>query len=185
MITKEQLAKFIDHTLLKPDTTRNSIIQLCDEAKKYRFYSVCVNPSYVSLASRILKGTDVKICSVIGFPLGASTSKVKALEAENAINNGASEIDMVINIGALKSHNFELIKKELSEVVKSIRNHHKNIIIKVIIETGLLTKEEKEIACDLIRNAGADFVKTSTGFNAIGATFDDIKLLKKKRGSKS
>lgn len=179
MITKEQLAQLIDHTLLKPDTTRDSVVQLCEEAKKYKFCSVCVNPSYVSLASSLLSGTDIKVCSVIGFPLGASTPEVKALEAERAISNGASEVDMVVNIGALKSNDYELIKREISEVVERVRTCQKDIIVKVIIETGLLTKDEKELACKLIKDAGANFVKTSTGFNASGATVSDIKLLKK------
>lgn len=179
MITKEQLAKLIDHTLLKPDTTEDSIKQLCEEAKKYNFCSICVNPAYISLASSILSGTDIKVCSVIGFPLGASTPKVKALEAETAISNGASEIDMVINIGWLKSHNYELIKREIREVVEHARSFQKDVVVKVIIETGLLTKDEKEVACKLINESGANFVKTSTGFNAPGATVYDIKLLKK------
>ena len=179
MITKEQLAKLIDHTLLKPDTTEDSIKQLCKEAKEFKFYSVCVNPTYISLASSILKGTEVKICSVIGFPLGASTPEVKALEAEIAISNGASEIDMVINIGALKSQDYKLVKYDISEVVERARTSQKDIVVKVIIETGLLTKHEKEIACKLVKETGANFVKTSTGFNASGATVYDIELLKK------
>jgi deoxyribose-phosphate aldolase len=179
MITKEQLAKLIDHTLLKPDTTEDSIKQLCKEAKEFKFYSVCVNPTYISLASSILKGTEVKICSVIGFPLGASTPEVKALETEIAISNGASEIDMVINIGALKSQDYKLVKYDISEVVERARTSQKDIVVKVIIETGLLTKHEKEIACKLVKETGANFVKTSTGFNASGATVYDIELLKK------
>lgn len=179
MIPKEQLVKFIDFTLLKPDTTKDSIIKLCKEAKKYNFHSVCVNPTYVSLASENLKETNIKVCSVIGFPLGACTAEVKALEAVDAINNGANEIDVVLNIGALKSHDFKLIKEELSEIVKAVNNLQKNTIIKIIIETGLLTKYEKEKTCALINNANVDFVKTSTGFNTIGATIHDIKLLKK------
>ena len=179
MITKEQLAKLIDYTLLKPDTTEDSVRKLCEEAKKYKFCSVCVNPTYISLASSILSGTDVKVCGVIGFPLGASTPEVKVLEAERAVINGASEIDMVINIGALKSHNYGLIKREIFEVVKRARTCQKDITVKVIIETGLLTKADKEVACKLIKETGANFVKTSTGFNASGATVYDVKLLKK------
>ena len=131
------------------------------------------------MASSILKGTEVKICSVIGFPLGASTPEVKALEAEIAISNGASEIDMVMNIGALKSQDYELVKYDISEVVESARTSQKDIIVKVIIETGLLTKHEKEIACKLVKETGANFVKTSTGLNASGATVYDVELLKK------
>lgn len=179
MITKEQLAKLIDHTLLKSDTTEDSIKQLCKEAKEFKFCSVCVNPTYVSLASSILNKTEVKVCSVIGFPLGASMPEVKALEAEIAINNGANEIDMVMNIGALKSQNYELVKKDISKVIVRARASQKDIVIKVILETGLLTKHEKEIACKFIKATGANFVKTSTGFNAPGVTIYDIKLLKK------
>ncbi len=182
MITKEQLAQLIDYTLLKPDTTEDSIKHLCEEAIKYKFHSVCVNPTYVSLASSILNGTEVKVCSVVGFPLGASTSKVKTLETERAIRNGASEIDMVINIGALKSHDYELAKKDLFNVVERARTCKKDIIVKVIIETGLLTKKEKQVACELIKESGANFVKTSTGFNALGATVYDVKFLKKNVG---
>jgi len=178
MITKEQLAKLIDHTLLKPDTTKESIVKLCEEAKKYNFWSVCVNPAYISLASDILRGTNIKICSVIGFPFGANTSEVKALEAERAITDGANEIDIVINIGALKSHEFDLVEEDISKVVEHVRVFQKNLIIKVIIETGLLTEDEKLIACNIVKNVGADFVKTSTGFNATGATIHDVKLLK-------
>ena len=182
MITKEQLAQLIDYTLLKPNTTEDSIKKHCEEAKKYKFHSVCVNPTYVSLASSILSGTEVKICSVVGFPLGASTSKVKALETERAISNGASEIDMVINIGALKSHDYELAERDLFDVVERARTCKKDIIIKVIIETSLLTKEEKQVACEIVKKAGVDFVKTSTGFNAPGATVYDVKFLKKNVG---
>jgi len=179
MITKEQLAKLIDYTLLKPDTTEDSIKGLCQEAKEFKFYSVCVNPTYTSLASSILRETEVKICSVIGFPFGASAPEVKALETEITISNGASEIDMVINIGALKSQDYELVKKDISEVVRRARASQKDIVVKVIIETGLLSKYEKERACKLVKESGANFVKTSTGFNTTGATVSDVKLLKK------
>lgn len=182
MITKEQLAKVIEHTLLKPDTTKDSIIQLCVEAKKYNFWSVCVNPTYISLASDILKGTNIKVCSVIGFPFGANTPDVKALEAERAIIDGANEIDMVMNIGAFKSHDYELVKKDILKVVERARTLQKDIIVKVIIEAGLLTEDEKVLACKLIKDAGANFVKTSTGFNTTGATVRDVKLLKNSVG---
>jgi len=178
MITKEQLAKLIDHTLLKPDITKGAVIQLCEEAKKYGFWAVCVNPTYISLATDVLRGTDVKVCSVIGFPLGANTPEVKALEAERAVNDGASEIDMVINIGALKSHDYILVKRDILKVVERARARQKDTIVKVIIETGLLTEDEKVLACKLVKDAGADFVKTSTGFNASGATVHDVELLK-------
>lgn len=183
MITKEQLAKLIEHTLLRPDATKDSIIQLCEEAKNYNFWSVCVNPTYISLASNILRGTDVKVCGVIGFPFGASIPDVKALEAERAIIDGASEIDMVINIGALKSYNYELVKKDIAKVVERTNKYQKDIIVKVIIETGLLTEAEKVTACKLVKDAGANFVKTSTGFNTSGATVHDIKLLKNSIGT--
>ncbi|MDH5691415.1 MAG: deoxyribose-phosphate aldolase, partial [Candidatus Bathyarchaeota archaeon] len=138
MITKEQLAKLIDHTLLKPDATKDDIKRLCEEAKKYGFWSVCVNPTYVSLATDILGETDVKVCSVVGFPLGANTPEVKALEAERAVNDGASEIDMVMNIGALKSRDYELVKEDIRKVVERAQAR-KNTVVKVIIEAGLLT----------------------------------------------
>ena len=182
MITKEQLAKVIEHTLLKPDTTKDSIIQLCVEAKKYNFWSVCVNPTYISLASDILKETNIKVCSVIGFPFGANTPDVKSLEAERAIIDGANEIDMVMNIGAFKSHDYELVKKDILKVVERARTLQKDIFVKVIIETGLLTEGEKVLACKLIKDAGANFVKTSTGFNTTGATVRDVKLLKNSVG---
>jgi deoxyribose-phosphate aldolase len=169
------LAKYIDHTNLKPDATTEMIIKLCDEAKKYGFYSVCVNSCYVKLCDELLCETDVKICSVIGFPLGSSSSVVKAFETKNAIDNGADEIDMVINIGALKSKEFDKVFDDIKEVVNVISG---DIILKVIIETCLLTDEEKIKACELAVKAGADFVKTSTGFSTAGATIDDIKLMK-------
>ena len=178
MVTKKQLAKLIDHTLLKPDTTKDDIIRLCEEAKKYGFWSVCVNPAYVSLAAEILTGTDVRVCSVVGFPLGANVSEVKEIEAEKAVSNGASEIDMVMNIGALKSHNYELVKRDIRKVVEHARAIRKNIVIKVIIETGLLTEDEKVLACRFVKDEGADFVKTSTGFSSSGATIHDVKLLR-------
>jgi deoxyribose-phosphate aldolase len=181
MITKRQLAKLIDHTLLKPDTTKDDIIRLCKEAKKYAFWSVCVNPCYVSLASEILKNSNVKVCTVVGFPLGANTSDVKTYEAEKAVNEGASEVDMVMNIGALKSGDYELVKKDIGNVVECVKSQ-KGTIVKVIIETGLLTNKEKVLACKLVKGAGADFVKTSTGFYAHGATVHDVRLIRKTVG---
>lgn len=182
MITKEQLAKLIDHTILKPTATKTDIRRLCDEAKKYGFWSVCVNPTYVSLATTILKKTPVKVCSVTGFPLGANTSEVKALEAEKAIIDGASEIDMVLNIGALKSHEDELVMRDIREVVGRAKSQRETVV-KVIIECGLLTEDEKIFACKLVKESGADFVKTSTGFNAPGANVHDVKLIRNVVGS--
>ena len=181
MVTKEQLAKLIDHTLLKPNATQDEIKRLCEEAMKHSFWSVCVNPTYVSLATDILGGTEVKVCSVVGFPLGANTPEIKALEAEKATKDGASEIDMVINIGALKSRDYEIVKRDIREVVEHAKAR-KDIVVKVIIETGLLTEEEKVIASRLVKESGADFVKTSTGFNAPGANVHDVKLIRETVG---
>lgn len=177
-MTKEQLAKLIDHTLLKPNATKDDIRHLCEEAKKNDFWSVCVNPTYVSLAAEIVRGSNVKVCCVVGFPLGANTSEVKALEAEKAITDGASEIDMVVNIGALKSRDYELVKRDIREVVRRAKTTRKDTITKVIIEAGLLTRDEKISVCRFVKEAGADFVKTSTGFTTSGATVDDVKLIR-------
>lgn len=166
--------KFIDHTALKADTTQATITKLCEEAKQYDFASVCVNPTWVSYCADYLKDTDVKICTVIGFPLGANTSKVKAFEAKDAIENGADEVDMVINIGALKDGNTELVYQDIKAVVDASQDH----CVKVIIETGLLTDEEKVTVCKLAVKAGATFVKTSTGFSTGGATAQDVALMK-------
>ena len=174
---REQLAKMIDYTLLRPDATKDDIIKLCKEAMKYNFASVCINPIYVSLVTKLLKGTPVKVCTVIGFPLGANTPEVKVLEAINAIEKGAQEIDMVINIGALKSGNYELVKKDIMAVVEVAKE--RNVVVKVILEAGLLTDEEKVTACKLAKKAGANFVKTSTGFGPFGATIHNVKLMKK------
>jgi deoxyribose-phosphate aldolase len=178
MMTKKQLAKLIDHTLLKPDATKDDIIHLCKEAKKHSFWSVCVNPTYVSLATKILRGSDVKICTVVGFPLGANVSEVKAFETGKTIHDGASEIDMVMNIGALKSHDYELINQDIRKVVERAKAIRKDAVVKVIIETGLLTEDEKVLACRFVKEAGADFVKTSTGLNTSGATVHDVKLIR-------
>ena len=167
-----ELAKYIDHTLLKADATKDKIEKLCEEAKEYGFASVCVNPAWVPLAAELLKGSEVKVCTVIGFPLGATTPEVKRFETENAIQNGAQEVDMVINIGALKSGDDELVKKDIQAVVEAAKG---KALVKVIIETCLLTEEEKVKACKLSVEAGADYVKTSTGFSTGGATVEDIK----------
>jgi deoxyribose-phosphate aldolase len=173
------IAKYIDHTLLKAEATKDQIEKLCEEAREYDFASVCVNPAWVSYAAELLKGTSVKVCTVIGFPLGATTPEVKAYETDDAIKNGATEVDMVINIGALKSGNRELVKKDIEAVVKAAEG---KALTKVIIETALLTDEEKRVSCQLSKEVGADFVKTSTGFSTAGATVEDIKLMRETVG---
>ena len=173
-----KLNKYIDHTLLKPDASQEQIETLIEEAKKYDFASVCVNPTWVSFAAQALKATDVKVCTVIGFPLGANTPELKAFETSDAIQNGANEIDMVINIGSLKSQNFDLVEKDIRAVVEAA----KGTLVKVIIETCLLTDDEKVKACQIAQKAGADFVKTSTGFSTGGATVADVALMRKTVG---
>ncbi|AOV07895.1 deoxyribose-phosphate aldolase [Sporosarcina ureilytica] len=168
-------AKYIDHTLLKADAKKDAIIDLCNEAKMYSFASVCVNPTWVKTAAEMLEGTPVKVCTVIGFPLGASTTETKAFETTSAIQNGATEIDMVVNIGALRSRDDELVKRDIQAVVEAAAD---KAIVKVIIETSLLTDSEKRTACELAVVAGADFVKTSTGFSTGGATVEDVKLMR-------
>ena len=174
------VAKYIDHTLLKPEATRDQVTQLCFEAKKYDFASVCVNPTQVKLCADLLRGTPVKVCSVIGFPLGANTTETKAAETRQALSEGATEIDMVINIGALKDRNLELVARDILTVVKPV--HEAGCLLKVIIETALLSDEEKQIACLLAKEAGADFVKTSTGFSTAGATVEDVALMRRTVG---
>jgi len=171
------LAGMIDHTLLKPDATQQEIAQLCFEARKHNFASVCVNPTWVSLCAQLLQGSRVKVCTVIGFPLGATAPEVKAFEAQNAIEHGATEIDMVINIGALKARDLDLVAKDIRGVVNVA--HSRGHIDKVILETALLSDEEKTIASLLSKEAGADFVKTSTGFASGGATVHDVALMRK------
>lgn len=172
---EKNYASYIDHTALKADTTKEQILSLCEEAKTYSFASVCVNPSWVKTSSECLDGSPVKVCTVIGFPLGASTTAVKKFETSDAINNGATEIDMVINIGALKSGDDATVKEDIVAVVEAAKG---SAIVKVIIETSLLTDIEKRKACELAVSAGADFVKTSTGFSTGGATVEDIKLMR-------
>lgn len=174
------IASYIDHTLLKPETTHEQIVQLCKEAAEYKFASVCVNPAWVSAAAAELQGSTAKVCTVIGFPLGASTSETKAFETADAIAKGAGEIDMVINIGALKSGNNDLVKKDIEAVVSAAKG---KALVKVIIETALLTDEEKVTASRLSKEAGADFVKTSTGFSTGGATVEDVKLMRETVGA--
>lgn len=173
------VAKMIDHTLLKADATKDQIEKICAEAKEYNFASVCVNPTWVKLSSDLLNGTEVKVCTVIGFPLGASTPETKAFETKNAIENGATEVDMVINIGALKGGDNELVERDIRAVVDAAKG---KALTKVIIETCLLTEEEKVRGCELSVKAGADFVKTSTGFSTGGATAEDIALMRKTVG---
>ncbi len=171
----QKIASMIDHTLLSPEATENMIKDLCKEAKEYGFAAVCVNPFYVKLAKGILENSKVKVATVIGFPLGASIKEVKAYETIKAIEDGANEIDMVINIGALKNKDYDRVRDDIRAVVYAAKN---KAIVKVIIETCLLTQEEKKIACEMAMEAGVDFVKTSTGFSTGGATTEDVKLMK-------
>jgi len=180
-ISAVKLALMIDHTLLKSEVTPKEVEQLCREAVEFNFASVCINPGYVVLAKEKLRGSNVKVCTVIGFPLGATTTKSKAFEAEEAIANGAQEVDMVINIGRLKAKDYDYVEEDIRSVVNAA--HSKGVIVKVIIETCLLTDEEKETACHLAKNAGADFVKTSTGFSKSGAIAADVALMRKVVGS--
>ena len=173
-----KLNKYIDHTLLKQDATENQIDCLLSEAREYDFASVCVNPTWVKHAKKGLEGSDVKVCTVVGFPLGATTPAVKAFETKEAIQNGADEIDMVINVGALKSGNLALVESDICAVVEASGDK----LVKVIIETCLLTDQEKVVACQLAQKAGADFVKTSTGFSTGGATIADVKLMRETVG---
>jgi len=174
------IAALIDHTLLKPDATEAQIAQLCHEARKYNFAAVCVNPTHVKLCAQLLKGSAVRVCTVVGFPLGATPTEVKAYETRQAIDDGATEIDMVINIGALKSKDYALAARDVATVVATA--HAGGAIVKVIIEAALLTDEEKVIASKLCKEAGADFVKTSTGFSSGGATVHDVALIRRAAG---
>ncbi|WP_416197813.1 MAG: deoxyribose-phosphate aldolase [Sporanaerobacter sp.] len=177
----KNIASMIDHTLLKPDATAEMIVDLCREAKEYNFFSVCVNPYYVKLAKDELKESSVKVATVIGFPLGSTPKEVKAFEALEAIKNGADELDMVINIGALKSKDYDTVKEDIKAVVDAAKG---KALVKVIIETCLLNDEEKVKACEISEEAGADFVKTSTGFSTGGATVEDVKLMRKTVGDR-
>ena len=174
-ITREEIASLIDHTLLKPEATKEQIITLCQEAADYQFKTVCVNPSWVETCAKELKETNVGIATVIGFPLGATSTFTKVAETRDVIAQGATEIDMVINIGALKSGDSETVKKDIACVVQAANNQ---VLVKVIIETGFLTEDEKKLACQLAKEAGADFVKTSTGFGPGHATPEDILLMR-------
>ena len=179
--TDGRVSHLIDHTLLKPDATQDQVAQLCYEAKKYSFASVCVNPSHVKLCADLLKDTGVVVCTVIGFPLGATSTETKAFEAQKALRDGATEVDMVINVGGLKSHDYELVERDIAAVARTV--HAGGAILKVIIEAALLTDEEKVAACQLAKVAGADFVKTSTGFGPGGATAEDVALMRRVVGS--
>jgi deoxyribose-phosphate aldolase len=170
------IARLIDHTLLKPDATQAQVAQLCHEARQYSFAAVCVNPTHVRLCTDLLKGSDVAVCTVVGFPLGATPPEVKAYEAQQAIDDGATEVDMVINVGALKGGEFDLVERDIAMVART--SHNGAALCKVIIEAALLTEPEKVKACELAKKAGADYVKTSTGFGPGGATVADVALMR-------
>lgn len=179
-MTGGEVAKLIDHTLLKPEAARQDIEALCREALEFKFANVCINPVWATLVARLLDGSGVGVCAVVGFPFGATPSEVKACEARRVIADGAREIDMVINVGAIKSRDFEEVKRDIEEVTAACRNG--NAITKVIIEAALLTYDEKVAACGVAKAAGADFVKTSTGFGPGGATTADVTLIRRAVG---
>lgn len=176
---RQKIAGMIDHTVLKAMTTQEDVIKICNEAKENGFFSVCINPTHIEFVKKQLEGSNVKVCTVIGFPLGANTPEVKAFETKDAIAKGADEVDMVINIGALKDKNYELVYEDIKAVVDAA---NKEALVKVIIETCYLTDEEKKIACELAVKAGTDYVKTSTGFGTGGSTPQDIKLMRETVG---
>ena len=180
-ITPADVARYIDHTLLKPDATEDQIKTLCEEAVKYGFYSVCVNSSWVEYCAKKLRSTGVKVCAVVGFPLGAMDSRTKAYETRNAIENGADEIDMVINVGALRNGDLKTVEEDLRAVIRACRS---TTTTKAIIETCLLTDDEKVVASQLVKKTGYDFVKTSTGFSTAGATAHDVALMRRTVGPK-
>ena len=177
MPTDGSMAHMIDHTLLKPDATQDQIAQLCYEARKYGFASVCINPANVKLCAQLLKDSGVPVCTVVGFPLGATSTETKVFEAQQAVRDGATEVDMVINVGALKSRDYELVERDIASIARVC--HAGNAMLKVIIEAALLTDEEKVTGCQLAMVAGADFVKTSTGFGPGGATLEDVALMRR------
>jgi deoxyribose-phosphate aldolase len=180
-VVPKDITKFIDHTLLKPEATPAEIEKLCKEAKEYHFAAVCVNPPFVKQCAALLRGTDVLVAAVVGFPLGAHTIETKVFETKQAVSDGAKEIDMVINIGALKAKQYDLVRADIKAVCDA--SHAQGAIVKVIIEAALLTDEEKVRACELSREAGADYVKTSTGFGPGGATAHDVALMSRTVGS--
>lgn len=184
MYTREQFAKMMDYTLLRVTSTRDDVIRLCGEAKKYHFASVCILPCWVQTAARLLDGSDVKVATVVSFPLGASGRIVKVTEARAAMAKGANELDVVINISALKSGEYEIVEREVTELVDTVRlaemtDDDKRAQIKFIIEACFLTDEEKRLACEIIRDAGADFIKTSTGMGPVGATVEDVRFIRR------
>ena len=176
-----EINKYIDHTVLKATTTPKDIEKLCNEAKEYKFYSVCVNGCYVSLCKKLLVNTEVKVAAVIGFPLGAMSTEAKVYEAKKCIEDGANEIDMVINVGMLKAKEYDYVREEIRQIKEAIGTN----VLEVIIETCYLTDDEKVKACELAVEAKADFVKTSTGFGTNGATFEDVTLMKKTVGNRA
>jgi deoxyribose-phosphate aldolase len=177
-----EVARWIDHTILKPEATAQQVKKICEEALEYSFASVCINPSFVPLAAGLLSGSDVETCTVVGFPLGATMPTVKMAETLTVIAMGATEIDMVINIGALKAEAYGQVLNDIETIVQTA--HHQRAIVKVIIETALLTQQEKIIACLLCKEAQADYVKTSTGFSTAGATVEDVELMRRVVGAK-
>ncbi len=181
-MNRKKLAGYIDHTLLKADATEEAVKKLCQEAKTFGFAAVCINPAHVESASRELAGSSVKVCTVVGFPLGANLSSVKGYEAARAVESGADEVDMVINIGALKSGRIDLVEKDIDEVVSQAQRQNPSARVKVIIEACYLTDDEKVTACKIARAAGAHYVKTSTGFGPTGADVRDIELMRKTVG---
>jgi deoxyribose-phosphate aldolase len=179
-LTQSQVARLIDHTLLRPDATANDVRQVCAEAREYGFASVCVNPYWVPLVAAQLAGSEVKVCTVVGFPLGASTTRNKVAETEEAVRAGAQEIDMVLNIGELRGGNHEAVREDIHAVVAAA--HQGGAIVKVILETALLNDDQKATACTLAKLAGAEFVKTSTGFSTHGAAVHDVALMRSAAG---
>jgi len=182
--TAREIARMIDHTALRPETTETDVRRLCDEARMYGFATVCINPCYVPLVRDLLHGTSVGVCTVIGFPLGANTGAVKAEEAVHAVRDGAAEVDVVLNVGMLKSDRLTYVEDEMRTVVEAVRAAGGPVLVKVILETALLTDDEKVLACHLAEQAGADFVKTSTGFSAGGATIADVMLMRRTVGDR-
>lgn len=179
---KAEIARYIDSTILRPDASENDIIKLCDDAKKYNFRAVCISPCYVKIVANKLQGSQTAVCTVIGFPSGLNTTKTKIFEGFNAIANGADELDIVINNSFTKSGKINLVEAELKEFCTEMKNVKKDIVIKVIIETALLNNDEKIVLAKIVKNSGANFIKTSTGFAKSGATVEDIKLLRKTVG---
>jgi len=171
---EKRITQLVDHTILKADTTAFDIVRICEEAKQFEFFSVCINPAFITLAKDQLKNSSVKVCTVVGFPLGASTTETKAFETANAVALGADEIDMVLHIGAARAANWQMVEDDIRAVVAAAKGK----LVKVILETCLLTRDEKIRACEIVKDSGAQFVKTSTGFSTSGATIEDVKLMR-------